>query len=202
VRLVEVAHLRSGIAVEHGDELPKGDLPYVKVADLSLEVNRNGIVSSSRFVSQKYGDATVDVESIVFPKRGGAIATNRKRLSLVPIVCDSNLMAMKVFLAETRAFLQLWFNGFDLWKLNSGTSVPQINNKDLYPLLVPLPPLGEQHRIVAKVDELMAVCDRLESQLTTARTESRRLLEAVLHEALASGSEACNREGRSVRSCV
>ncbi|MEI8375595.1 MAG: restriction endonuclease subunit S [Planctomycetota bacterium] len=48
-----------------------------------------------------------------------------------------------------------------------------------------LPPLAEQHRIVAKVDELMAVCDRLEAQLTTTQTESRRLLEAVLHEALA-----------------
>ncbi|MEO5955650.1 MAG: hypothetical protein ABIR36_08195 [Nitrospiraceae bacterium] len=42
----------------------------------------------------------------------------------------------------------------------------------------------EHHRIVAKVDELMALCDRLETQLTTTQTESRRLLEAVLHEAL------------------
>jgi type I restriction enzyme, S subunit len=46
--------------------------------------------------------------------------------------------------------------------------------------------LAEQHRIVAKVDELMALCDRLEAQLTTTQTESRRLLEAVLHQALAS----------------
>jgi type I restriction enzyme R subunit len=50
--------------------------------------------------------------------------------------------------------------------------------------LIPLPPLPEQHRIVAKVDELMALCDRLEAQLTTTQTESRRLLEAVLYEAL------------------
>ena len=49
----------------------------------------------------------------------------------------------------------------------------------------PLPPLAEQHRIVAKVDELMALCDQLEAQLTTTQTDSRRLLEAVLHEALA-----------------
>ncbi|HEY6293731.1 MAG TPA: restriction endonuclease subunit S [Terriglobia bacterium] len=49
---------------------------------------------------------------------------------------------------------------------------------------VPLPPLAEQHRIVTKVDELMALCDKLETRLTTARIESHRLLEAVLHEAL------------------
>jgi hypothetical protein len=50
-------------------------------------------------------------------------------------------------------------------------------------------PLAEQHRIVAKVDELMAVCDELEGQLTTAISTRRALLEATLHEALASTSE-------------
>ncbi len=40
--------------------------------------------------------------------------------------------------------------------------------------------LPEQHRIVAKVVELMALCDRLEAQLTTTQTQSRHLLEALL----------------------
>jgi len=51
-------------------------------------------------------------------------------------------------------------------------------------ILIPLPPLAEQHRIVAKVDELMALCDQLEASLTTAQTEATRLLESVLHNAL------------------
>jgi type I restriction enzyme S subunit len=51
---------------------------------------------------------------------------------------------------------------------------------------MPLPPLAEQHRIVAKVDEFMALCDRLEAQLTIGQTQSRRLIEAVLQQALAS----------------
>jgi hypothetical protein len=45
-----------------------------------------------------------------------------------------------------------------------------------------LPPLAEQHRIVAKVDELMALCDRLEASLTTADQTRTRLLEATLAE--------------------
>jgi len=44
---------------------------------------------------------------------------------------------------------------------------------------------SEQHRIVTKVDELMMVCDQLEAQLTATQADSRRLLEAVLHDALA-----------------
>lgn len=47
-----------------------------------------------------------------------------------------------------------------------------------------LTPLAEQHRIVAKVDELMALCDRLEASLTTGEATRRRLLYALLVEAL------------------
>jgi len=52
-------------------------------------------------------------------------------------------------------------------------------------IVIPLPPLAEQHRIVAKVDQLMALCDQLEAQLTTTQSDSRRLLEAVVRDALA-----------------
>lgn len=48
----------------------------------------------------------------------------------------------------------------------------------------PLPPLAEQHRIAAKVDELMALCARLELSLARVDDTRRRLLDAVLHEAL------------------
>jgi type I restriction enzyme S subunit len=59
-----------------------------------------------------------------------------------------------------------------------------VNGSKLRNMVIPMPPLAEQHRIVAKVDELMALCDRLEEQLTTTQTESHGLLEAVLHQAL------------------
>jgi type I restriction enzyme S subunit len=49
---------------------------------------------------------------------------------------------------------------------------------------IPLPPLAEQHRIVAKVDELTALCDRLEASLTATDDARRRLLDALLAEAL------------------
>jgi type I restriction enzyme S subunit len=58
---------------------------------------------------------------------------------------------------------------------------------------IPLPPLAEQHRIVAKVDELMALCDRLEASLTSGEDTRRRLLDALLAEALGP-AEALDRE--------
>jgi type I restriction enzyme, S subunit len=63
-----------------------------------------------------------------------------------------------------------------------------VNGTKLRNMVIPLPPLAEQHRIVAKVNELMAICDRLDTQVTATQTESGRLLEAVLHEALEAAS--------------
>ncbi len=69
----------------------------------------------------------------------------------------------------------------------SGMAVMQINiSQDrLRAVPIPLPPLAEQRRIVAKVDELMALCDQLEASLASAATDRARLLEALLQEALA-----------------
>jgi len=64
-----------------------------------------------------------------------------------------------------------------------GTSNFDLGLTRMIKITIPLPPIAEQHRIVAKVNTLMALCDRLEASLTTADT-TRRLLEALLHEAL------------------
>lgn len=62
-----------------------------------------------------------------------------------------------------------------------------VNGTKLRNMLVPVPPLAEQNRIVAKVDELMKLCDRLEVQLNSAQNGRNSLLEAVLQSALATG---------------
>jgi type I restriction enzyme S subunit len=64
-------------------------------------------------------------------------------------------------------------------------TMPKINQTTLLSLPIPLPPLAEQQRIVAKVDELMALCDQLENCLTSADETREKLLNALLAEALA-----------------
>jgi type I restriction enzyme S subunit len=73
-------------------------------------------------------------------------------------------------------------------KAGIGT-LPIISKGKWEVLPIPLPPLAEQHRIIAKVDELMTLCDRLEANLGTADDTSRRLLETLLAEALAPDDE-------------
>ncbi|KJS38442.1 MAG: hypothetical protein VR70_10080 [Rhodospirillaceae bacterium BRH_c57] len=70
-----------------------------------------------------------------------------------------------------------------------GSGKPGLNLDNIRSLALLVPPLAEQHRIVARVDELMALCDRLEASLSTQEDTSRRLLESVLHHALAPALE-------------
>jgi type I restriction enzyme S subunit len=68
-------------------------------------------------------------------------------------------------------------NSFDM--AAAGAVVQNLNADKVRMLAVPLPPLNEQHRIVAKVDELMALCDQLEKQ-ETENTETHQALVKTL----------------------
>ncbi len=85
---------------------------------------------------------------------------------------------------EFLKFIELTINATDLSPYVTGTAQPKMNQAKMNTIPVALPPLAEQHRIVAKVDELMALCDQLEQQLNQADQQRRRLLEALLAEAL------------------
>ena len=62
-----------------------------------------------------------------------------------------------------------------------GVAYPAINDGSLKQGLVPLPPITEQHRIVARVNELMALCDGLEAQLAKAQGHGQSLLGSLVH---------------------
>ncbi len=65
-------------------------------------------------------------------------------------------------------FLELFINATDLQPFVTGTAQPKMNQKNMNSIPVALPPLAELHRIVSKVDELMALCDRMEARLAAA----------------------------------
>ena len=64
-------------------------------------------------------------------------------------------------------------------------ALTHFNTKSVANMPIPLPPFAEQHRIVAKVDAMLALCDQLEASLTATAATRRRLLDALLAEALA-----------------
>ena len=65
-------------------------------------------------------------------------------------------------------------------KRSYGMKMPRLGTKDLESARIPLPPLAEQKRIIAKVDELMALCDQLEAQLKERDVKQAALANAAL----------------------
>ncbi|WP_027369201.1 restriction endonuclease subunit S [Desulfocurvibacter africanus] len=61
-----------------------------------------------------------------------------------------------------------------------GVAITRVTLKKLQDAIVPLPPLPEQHRIVAKIDQLMALCDSLDQQIDAATSKQTELLNAVM----------------------
>ncbi|MDW1502317.1 restriction endonuclease subunit S, partial [Vibrio sp. YT-19(2023)] len=62
-----------------------------------------------------------------------------------------------------------------VWGRQVGMAIEGLSKKVLEMFEFPIPPIAEQHRIVAKVDELMALCDQLEPQ-TEASIEAHQVL--------------------------
>ncbi len=67
-------------------------------------------------------------------------------------------------------------------KTDTRVAMPKINQMELNAIAVPVPPLAEQRRIVAKVDQLMALVDQLETQLAASRATAANLLSALVAE--------------------
>lgn len=191
IRFGDCVSLKSGTSFPKDKELSEGEIPYCKVGDMNLVENLVELKTSSRFInpSEKEVSHLIPEGSIAFPKRGGAIATNKKRFIYKPIFVDLNIMAATPFEPISLDYIMTWLDSIDLAKLNTGTSVPQINNKDIEPLMIPCPPLEEQSRIVSKVEELMVLCDQLEQQ-TEASIDAHHLLVEELLSTLTNSKNA------------
>jgi type I restriction enzyme S subunit len=71
------------------------------------------------------------------------------------------------------------------WSEAGQGTLPIINKSKWERLPVPLPPLAEQKRIVAKVEQLMKLCDALEAALRRREDRAAKLAEAVVQEMVA-----------------
>jgi len=88
----------------------------------------------------------------------------------------------------TLEFIYLFFNSSflreELARTCTGMKVRHTSPDRILRVLIPVIPSNEQHRIVAKVDELMTLCDQLKAQLNNAQTTQLHLADAVVENAL------------------
>lgn len=108
-----------------------GDFPFYKVSDMNNVSNSYNLGKANNYISKtdatELGARIIPPESLVFPKVGGAIATNKRRVTTIPCVIDNNLMALSPKNNLTSTFIYLFFLSIDLTELQRGSSVPAIN---------------------------------------------------------------------------
>ncbi|ENM5843496.1 restriction endonuclease subunit S [Vibrio mimicus] len=105
-------------------------------------------------------------------------------------------MAFGAFMAIFRScindYIEVFLNS-PVYRRNldgvSTTTINQITQTNLRSTICPIPPVEEQHRIVAKVDELMTLCDQLEQQ-TEASFEAHQVLVTTLLDTLTNSANA------------
>ncbi|MNJ13709.1 Type-1 restriction enzyme EcoKI specificity protein [compost metagenome] len=131
-----------------------------------------------------------------FPRVGDILFTTEAPMGNVAIIdiAERFALAQRVICfqlheLETGPFLKLTLmsSGFkaQLSDAATGMTATGIKSSRLKEIPVPVPPLAEQHRIVAKVDELMALCDQLKARLNQARQVHEHLASALVEQALA-----------------
>jgi len=179
----EVSLLKSGNS--DANKSKPGSLPYVKVGDMNLKGNETYITVSSTYVDRQDNIKNIfPIGTLIFPKRGGAIFTNKKRLTEIEICCDLNVMGVIPNKNSVLPlFLYYFFNtiDFNIFK-DEGASIPQINNKNIAPIMICLPSLSEQQSIVVTLDSLKSKVDRLQSNFEKISQECDALKQALLRE--------------------
>ena len=182
----EVCELKSGTTISTTLERSEGNVLYVKVGDMNLLENEVEINTSSRFVnnSEIKLNQIIPNGAIIFPKRGGAIATNKKRKIVKPTIVDLNTMAIIPGSKIDSNYFFHWFQLIDLNSISNGTSIPQINNYSFDAVKIPFPKsIIHQQTIVQKIDSLLIETKRLEAIYLQKLIDLEELKKSLLEKA-------------------
>ncbi|ELN6869875.1 restriction endonuclease subunit S [Vibrio parahaemolyticus] len=162
----------------------EGNIPWASVKDLGKSlvltdtqdhISEEGLIAGSKLANK--GDL------LICTRMGlGKIA-----IVSTPMAFNQDLKAVSL---TKYVHTDFFLNSYTTIKIKgTGTTVAGISQDQLLNYVFSLPPLQEQHRIVAKVDELMALCDQLEQQ-TEASIEAHQVLVTTLLDTLTNSADA------------
>jgi hypothetical protein len=115
--------------------------PFVKVSDMNLPENQRAITTAQNWVNdddvRELRLKIYPVGTIIFPKIGGAIATNKRRFLSLPATFDNNVMGLIPSDKLISDYLFAFMQSFDLTELQAGTSVPAISQRKVEAMRIP-----------------------------------------------------------------
>jgi len=181
VKLGEYISINNGyVLTEFSNE---GSIACIKVSDMNLEENQNHIVTSSHWILET-DKKQLPLNSIVFPKRGAAIATNKKRLTKIPCLIDNNCMGITVLDENILSsdYLFTFMQGFNLSTISNSAGIALINNPDISGVDIPLPAIRNQQEIVTSIEAERKVIDGCRELLKVYEEKIKRVIDRVWEE--------------------
>ena len=156
-RLGNLVEIRSGVSPT-GVIDDEGVFPFYKVEQL------NNCYINLGTTPYMTNQSVIPANSIVFPKRGAAIMTNKIRISSKPCQIDTNLMALSIISSKEfdYKFIYYFIDLYNLSKIADTSTIPQINNIHINPLKIKIPSICEQKKIS---DFLSLLDDRIATQI-------------------------------------
>jgi type I restriction enzyme S subunit len=186
VRLNEIGSLSGGMTPSMGRPdywdghitwLSPKDIKRDEVVESELRLSGLGL-SESRLELYPPGCLFIVARSGIL-KRTLPVSINR-----VPAAANQDMKVLSPYVDGQERYLQVMLRGLTDYILTSlvktGTTVQSLKYGEFAEQPFPLPPLAEQHRIIAKVDELMALCDQLEAARQKREQGRERLVAATL----------------------
>jgi type I restriction enzyme S subunit len=183
--LGELAELASGAGFPIKYQHRKGfEFPFFKVGNLGEVESAQPLIQSEHTVSRELARElrarVIPTRSVVFAKIGMAIVLNRRRLTGKPACIDNNMMAATPSNAVIPSYLHRVLETQDFSQLSQATTVPSIRKGDLEQLELPLAPLAEQRRMVAKLEMLLATGGACQAKLQQIAVLLKRFRQSVL----------------------
>lgn len=182
-------------AVKGGDGFPKGYqgvtdqslIPFYKVGDMNLPGNEFYMSTSNNYVSQdsiaKIKSKIHPVGSIIFPKVGMAIHTNKKRMLTVPACVDNNTMVVSSLNEEVALNKYLFYYFVTRVKLSdyaSSANPPSMNAATLNQMEIMLPSPDEQKLMVEKIETIEQALQEALSTVASSSFDKQSILDKYL----------------------
>ncbi len=198
VPLHKVASLESGFGFPRGNQGDENqEFPFFRVSDMNIPGNEVFMKNHSNTVSaailKELGARAFPAGTVIFPKIGAAIATEKKRILTKPATFDNNVMGAVPKDAVNPRFLYYWFLRLKLTDFANPGHVPSIRKSVMEEIPFPVVAPSEQSRIGELLDE----ADRLRRLRREADAKAARILPALFLKMF--GDPARNPMGWPVR---
>jgi type I restriction enzyme, S subunit len=169
------------------------DVRLLRITDIQDNKVNWANVPGCKIDEKEIKNYKLDDGDIVIARTGGTIGKSYlvDNLSIRAVFASYLIRVVpsrEVLPAYVKLFLESPLYWGQLYEKSMGTGQPNVNGTSLRSLLVPLPPLKEQKRIITKVDELMKLCDALEKRQQKRRETRVHLNSSVLEHLFAAST--------------